>query len=276
MNSSRKLAVGTAQWGLDYGVTNKSGRLEDSVIGALLKSMRANHISHLDTAASYGDSETRIGHLDTTEIDIQTKLSAKGATKAALSLKLQQSLARLKTDSVNSLLIHDWFTLDQNEAESVSQFFEFCTKEGLAQNVGISAYALEDLLSAKEMLSIWNTAQIPINILDQRFIYAGETFPDIAFQARSIFLQGLLLTPSSEHADLIKFHEFCEVAKTNSLDLSLQFIHQQQWLDSVIIAPTSLAEFDQIIRSVNSVGSAINFEQFASSDSNLTDPRTWN
>lgn len=276
MNSSRKLAIGTAQWGLDYGVTNKSGRLDDSVIGALLKSMRANHISHLDTAASYGDSETRIGHLDTTEINIQTKLSAKGSTRSELSLRLQDSLDRLGTESVNSLLIHDWFALDQHEVESVSQFFEFCIKEGLAHHVGISAYDPTDLTRAQQKLAIWDTAQIPINVLDQRFTGVGETFPDIAFQARSIFLQGLLLTSSSEHTDLIKFHEFCEVAKTNSLDLSLQFIHQQQWLDSVIIAPTSVAEFDQIIRAVNSVGSAINFEQFASSDSNLTDPRTWN
>ena len=52
MDYTSKLAIGTAQWGLDYGVTNKSGRLGDAVISTLLDSMRANAIVHLDTAAS--------------------------------------------------------------------------------------------------------------------------------------------------------------------------------------------------------------------------------
>ena len=276
MNPARKLAIGTAQWGLDYGATNESGRLDNSVVLELLHLMRENQISHLDTAASYGDSETRIGNLDTTGIDIQTKLSAKGSTRDSLILRLHESLVRLKADSVDSLLIHDWFALDQDEVESVSQFFVFCMEKGLTQHVGVSAYELSDLERATQELAIWDTAQIPINVMDQRFINASEAFPNIAFQARSIFLQGLLLAPYSQHADLIKFHNFCEANGVSPLALCLQFIGQQDWLDSVIIAPTTVGEFNEIIGGFAAQEEDVDWNEFASADMKLLDPRTWN
>ncbi len=275
MDYTNKLAIGTAQWGLDYGATNTSGRLSEKVIEELLQSMREHKITHLDTAASYGDSEVRIGNLDTTGIHIQTKLSAKGSSRDKLNIKLQESLTRLKRESVDSILIHDWFTLDQNEIESVSQFFQLSMNEGLTHHVGISAYTRTDLDRAKQMLAIWDTAQIPINVLDQRFVNACEVFPEIAFQARSIFLQGLLLSEQSKHPDVLAFHQFAEGATTNPLTICLQFIIQQSWLDSVIIAPTSIGEFDQILHTLRSDALGIDFHAFASTDLKLLDPRTW-
>ena len=276
MDYTSKLAIGTAQWGLDYGVTNKSGRLGDAVISTLLDSMRANAIVHLDTAASYGDAESRIGNLDTTGIHIQTKLSAKNRTYEDLRAQLHESLTELKTESVNSLLIHDWFTLDQNEIDSVSQFFELSMNEGLTHHVGISAYNLSDLDRAKDNLIVWDTAQIPINALDQRFVKACELFPGIAFQARSIFLQGLLLASNPDHVDVIRFHKFSQSLGVDPLTLSLQFIKEQSWLNSVIIAPTSLDEFDQILNAANSHLPDLDFYSCVSFDAELLDPRAWN
>ena len=276
MDYISKLAIGTAQWGLDYGVTNKGGRLGDAVISALLDSMRANAIVHLDTAASYGDAESRIGNLDTTGIHIQTKLSAKNRTYEDLRAQLRESLTELKTESVNSILIHDWFALDQNEIDVVSQFFELSMNEGLTHHVGISAYNLLDLDRARDSLNVWDTAQIPINALDQRFVNACELFPGIAFQARSIFLQGLLLASNPDHVDVIRFHTFSQSLGVDPLTLSLQFIKEQSWLDSVIIAPTSLDEFDQILNAANSHIPDIDFYPCVSLDVKLLDPRSWN
>ena len=276
MDYISKLAIGTAQWGLDYGVTNKGGRLGDAVISALLDSMRANAIVHLDTAASYGDAESRIGNLDTTGIHIQTKLSAKNRTYEDLRAQLRESLTELKTESVNSILIHDWFALDQNEIDVVSRFFELSMNESLTHQVGISAYNLLDLDRARDSLNVWDTAQIPINALDQRFVNACELFPGIAFQARSIFLQGLLLASNPDHVDVIRFHTFSQSLGVDPLTLSLQFIKEQSWLDSVIIAPTSLDEFDQILNTANSHIPDIDFYPCVSLDVKLLDPRSWN
>lgn len=273
--------IGTAQWGLDYGATNESGRLADSVVQEILGLMRANNISYIDTAASYGDSELRIGDLSASGIHIQTKLSAKGNTCDGLNANFHQSLRRLKKESVDSLLIHDWFGLDQIEIEAVCEFFELSINQGLTQHVGISAYDLSDLERASQMLSIWDTAQVPVNVLDQRFIGVRGTFPKIAFQARSIFLQGLLLspgliTPSSSHPDVIKFRDFALERNADPLSLCLQFINEQDWLDSVIIAPTKIQEFIQILQAMQSWEIDVNFQHFNSTDAKLIDPRTWN
>ena len=241
MDYTSKLAIGTAQWGLDYGVTNKSGRLGDAVISTLLDSMRANAIVHLDTAASYGDAQSRIGNLDTTGIHIQTKLSAKNRTCEELRAQLHESLTELKTESVNSLLIHDWFALNQNEIDSVSQFFELSMNEGLTHHVGISAYNLSDLDRARDNL-----------------------------------IQGLLLASNPDHVDVIRFHKFSQSLGVDPLTLSLQFIKEQSWLNSVIIAPTSLDEFDQILIAANSHLPDLDFHSCVSFDAELLDPRTWN
>jgi len=272
---SGKLAIGTAQWGLDYGVTNTSGRLPDSVISDFLHTMRNHEITHLDTAASYGDSEKRIGHLDTTGMQIQTKLSAKDTTMDLLVTALHQSLDRLRTSKVDSLLIHDWFALNQIEMQEVSGFFEVAINNELTNHVGISAYALADLEHAQAKLAVWDTAQIPINALDQRFVGAANSFPQIAFQARSIFLQGLLLSDSSSHPDVVAFHQCAAEIDTDPLTLSLGYIKTQSWLDSVIIAPTTPIEFDQIMASLNTELPSFEFGSLTSTDMQLMDPRTW-
>ncbi|MGB4690117.1 MAG: hypothetical protein WBH16_07915 [Candidatus Nanopelagicales bacterium] len=68
------------------------------------------------------------------------------------------------------------------------------------------------------------SAQIPINALDQKFAGAANSFPQIAFQARSIFLQGLLLSDSSALPDLVAFHQSAAEIDTDPLTLSLGFI----------------------------------------------------
>jgi aryl-alcohol dehydrogenase-like predicted oxidoreductase len=272
---SGKLSIGTAQWGLDYGVTNTSGRLPDSAISDLLHTMRNHAITHLDTAASYGDSEKRIGHLDTTGMQIQTKLAAQNTTMDLLVTALHQSLDRLRTSKVDSLLIHDWFALNSIEMQEVSDFFELAIDNGLTNHVGISAYSLPDLEHAQAKLAVWDIAQIPINALDQRFAGAASSFPHIAFQARSIFLQGLLLSGSSTHPDVVAFHQRAAETDTDPLTLSLGYIKSQPWLDTVIIAPTNETEFDQILSSLRCDISEVEFEHFKSTDLQLLDPRTW-
>ena len=115
-----------------------------------------------------------------------------------------------------------------------------------------------------------------MNALDQRFLSASELFPAIAFQARSIFLQGLLLASNPDHVDVIRFHEFSQSLGVDPLTLSLQFIKEQSWLHSVIIAPTSLNEFDQILNAMDSHTPDIDFDACVSLDVKLLDPRTWN
>jgi len=56
-----KLALGTAQFGLNYGINNKSGVIDEDSLSKLLNYAFDKGIDTLDTAYNYGNSEERIG-----------------------------------------------------------------------------------------------------------------------------------------------------------------------------------------------------------------------
>ena len=58
-----KIALGTVQWGLDYGISNSSGIPSDEEINSILTKAYQNDICVFDTAANYGNSELSLGQL---------------------------------------------------------------------------------------------------------------------------------------------------------------------------------------------------------------------
>ena len=61
-----KLAIGTVQFGLDYGISNTAGRTSVEEAGRILDRARMAGIDTLDTAAAYGDSEQVLGRIGLT------------------------------------------------------------------------------------------------------------------------------------------------------------------------------------------------------------------
>ena len=57
------LRLGTAQWGLDYGITNSSGRISDSDLVGIVRLATDYGIRLVDTAPAYGDAERRLGEV---------------------------------------------------------------------------------------------------------------------------------------------------------------------------------------------------------------------
>ena len=56
-----ELGLGTAQFGLDYGISNTTGKVPADTVGRILYIAHENGIRVLDTAPSYGDSECALG-----------------------------------------------------------------------------------------------------------------------------------------------------------------------------------------------------------------------
>ena len=55
------LVLGGVQFGLPYGIANRTGAPDDGEMQAILALAESSGVTHLDTAAGYGDSEARIG-----------------------------------------------------------------------------------------------------------------------------------------------------------------------------------------------------------------------
>ena len=71
-----KLALGTAQFGLNYGITNKIGQVSCEDAKEIIKYAKNKNIDLIDTAISYGESEKVIGDVGIQGFKLITKLSA--------------------------------------------------------------------------------------------------------------------------------------------------------------------------------------------------------
>ena len=95
-----KIALGTAQFGSNYGIANKSGKINYKEAKKILKLAKKNKINTIDTAINYLDSEKILGKIGVRKFNIVTKLPAipkknKNIEKWIRS-KIHKSLKRLK------------------------------------------------------------------------------------------------------------------------------------------------------------------------------------
>ena len=58
----QKIILGTAQFGMNYGISNKTGKIKTKNITKILDLLKKNKINLLDTANSYQKSEKEIGN----------------------------------------------------------------------------------------------------------------------------------------------------------------------------------------------------------------------
>ena len=56
-----RLALGTVQFGQNYGIANSTGQMSRSEVEKILELARLKGINTLDTAIAYGESENVLG-----------------------------------------------------------------------------------------------------------------------------------------------------------------------------------------------------------------------
>ena len=199
---SSKLALGTVQFGLPYGVANQQGQVSRAKAALIVEQARRADIRTLDTAIAYGTSEQVVGSLDLDGLDIVTKLPAlpDDCTDVAgwVSAQLDESLARLGVTAVNGLLLHRPGQLLEARGAALFQAMESQREQGRVGRIGISIYAPAELDALCERYH-FDLVQAPFNIMDDRLAESGwlvrlhERGTDL--HVRSVFMQGLLLMP---------------------------------------------------------------------------------
>ena len=269
MNNSTaigKLGLGTAQFGLAYGVTNERGRVPESEVGPIVAAALAAGIDLVDTAAAYGDSESVLGRVlgPQNRVRIVSKLppipsdrigeTEIGDCRAAVG----RSLTRLRRASLDALLLHRPDDLRKPGGERLAQLLTDFKQAGTVARVGISAYDRAQIDRTLDRLSL-DVVQVPVNLLDQRLLHDGTLdrlkHRNVEIHARSAFLQGVLLAdpatlPAYFALHLDRLHAVGTAAQRagmSRLALCLRFVLAQPSVDRVIVGVTSLAELDQIV-----------------------------
>jgi aryl-alcohol dehydrogenase-like predicted oxidoreductase len=190
---AQRLALGTAQFGLAYGLNNQAGQPSTTAVAEVLAAAQAAGLTLLDTAAAYGNSEARLGELvgQNPAFELITKLPAGPAAQVAQ--QLAESLSRLRRRNLYGVMFHAFKPLQ--EEPTAWQALQAARAAGQVARIGASLYHPHeaDWLLAEG----WDIdlVQVPYNVLDQRFAAA---LPQLAARGvevhvRSAFLQGLLL-----------------------------------------------------------------------------------
>ena len=177
------------QFGLDYGISNTSGKTSSEEVKLILSLAKRYGIQTIDTARAYGESETVLGSCDLSTFKIVSKFSA--LTVSELESQLNKSLERLNIPYIYGYISHSVSDLIANK--NVWNHLEKLKRKGLIGKIGFSMdKACEiELLNKVEFRP--DLVQIPYNVLDKRFEkYAirlkGE---GCEIHSRSPFLQGL-------------------------------------------------------------------------------------
>ncbi len=223
-----KLCLGTVQFGLEYGINNKTGKPGQEQVFAMLDHARAENIEYIDTAAAYGNAEEVIGAwFDSRGCQDEFKVISKlrpnlieeGSRDVADMVieQVQGSLQRLRLKRLNGYLLH---TPANFYNPMVIKGLQEAKNLGLTENIGVSIYEVETAMDVVQS-GLVDYIQIPFNVLDQRL--ARGDFYRIARDngmlvfARSPFLQGLLFMEPAEVPDRVAeargyVEEFGEIA----------------------------------------------------------------
>ena len=173
-----KLALGTVQWGLAYGVGNFSGCPSMEELGQMLSHARGEGVSLIDTARTYGDAESRIGKLKTEGVRIVTKMpplpniEGQGLDEF-LHDTFSESLRNLNATRVHGYLVHRSTDIVCSHGRVVRTFLENLRSTGKAAKVGVSIYERKEI---QEVLQYFqpDIVQLPLNVLDQRLLHDGS------------------------------------------------------------------------------------------------------
>lgn len=204
-----RIGLGTVQFGLDYGVTNRTGRPSSAEVAVIGATARAAGMDTLDTAHLYGDSEAVIGRTATlagfrvvTKTPKFADAASAGSAADILRAGLATSLERLGRSSVDVLLLHDATDLLGPHGATLWDAMEQAKAAGMIGKIGVSVYnggQIDAVLAAYPV----ELVQLPINPLDRRLDRGGQldrlAAAGVEIHARSLFLQGLLL----QHPDRI-------------------------------------------------------------------------
>ncbi|WP_429119838.1 aldo/keto reductase [Aeromonas allosaccharophila] len=195
-----RLALGTVQFGLDYGVSNRDGQVSDGELDAIIALARHAGIDTLDTAQAYGNAEQRLGKRDITGFALIDKL-APGLPLTDVHDAVNHSMQLLGRKRLDGLLLHR----SQDASPALFELLAELQQQGTVGKLGVSVYSPEELgawIAAGYPLEL---VQLPANLLDQRFLRTGwlDKLVEMGCEihVRSLFLQGLLLMQPAQRPD---------------------------------------------------------------------------
>jgi len=288
-----KIALGTVQFGLEYGLPPNNYQVNTEEVHKILDLSLNNNLKYIDTAFTYGNAEQKIGEFKKNkEFFIMTKSPVfsnkiiKKNDKNIVIKAFEQSLHRLKLNNCYALLIHhcdDLFKVNGNYLYDALKHLKEINK---IKKIGVSLYN-KDQIDKVMRLYDFDIIQLPLNLYNQSLLINGTLkkikSKGIEIHARSIFLQGLLLTSEknwpSFFNDLKQHHQntknYFFDKNISIIEACLNFVYNIEEVDTLIIGVNSLEHLKEILAVKRTKLSNLDFEQFSVSKPQFINPQLW-
>lgn len=286
-----RIALGTVQFGLPYGIANQTGQVTREEAGLMLDYAASCGITILDTAIAYGESEACLGAVGVKNFKVISKLPSLPDNILAEDVRgwvqnqVSASLSRLDVPALYGLLLHNSSQLTGRFAAPLAAALLELKSQGLVDKLGVSIYAPQELEVIDKVLP-YDLIQAPFNLLDRRLLHSGWLRHlkerGVEVHTRSTYLQGLLLMPSgaipnafSQWAGLLhRWHQWLAQHDLSALQACLAFTLSHSEIDQVVVGADSLKHLEQILTAAPSeIGSEL--PDLTCDDLNLIDPSRW-
>ena len=284
-----RLALGTVQFGISYGIANQDGKVSIASATEILKHAHIAGINTLDTAIAYGDSEKCLGQIGVKDWQVVSKLSElPHDTNNVLSWvreSVHGSLQRLQVPNLYGLLLHRPQQLLSSQGQELYTALNLLKQEGLVKKIGISIYAPIELEELFDRFS-FDLVQAPFNILDRSLEKSGWLArlksKVVEVHARSIFLQGLLLMNSVNRPIYFKqwdalwteWQLWLHTSDLSPLEACLSFVLSNPAIDRVVVGVDSLLQLQEIL-AATTVASVNPPDKLCCNDPDLINPARW-
>ncbi len=285
-----KIALGTVQFGLNYGVANLAGRVCLEDVKNILRQAKTQRIDTLDTAIAYGGSESTLGQSDVGGWKIVTKLPGlpDGCIDVAgwVEAQIEGSLRRLGIDQLNGVLLHRPEQLLGPDGSTLFNALQRLKAQGITRKIGISIYGFEELDRLTGEMD-FDLVQAPLNILDRRLVESGWAKRlkerGVELHVRSAFLQGLLLMAPDQRPTKftrweslwVEWERWLGKTGLTPLQACLAYPLGVTEVDKVIVGVDSFEQLKEILESAHST--LPNLPNWLSPiDPALINPSQWN
>lgn len=290
MLKSMKLAIGSAQFGLPYGISNVTGQVSLGETEKILNLARKRNLDMIDTAIAYGDSESVLGLIGVNDFKVITKLPILPGDitdfTGWVEKQVEGSLIRLKKSSIHGLLVHDPDFLQSADGEKLGLALDKMKMSGAIDKIGVSIYQPSTLDKIMNNAPI-DIVQTPFNVVDTSIISSNWldklNRSGVEVHARSIFMQGLLLMDRNSIPEKFnrwsflwdQWHEKLNTYELDALTQCISFVSSFPKIDRIIVGIETASQLQLILNAKELCATPIDWSQMTSNDDMLINPSNW-
>ena len=197
-----------------------------------------------------------------------------------------KTLKNLKIECLDVLLLHKPIQLLTQFGDEIYQALLELKAGGYIKKHGISSYGIDEINQCNNSYNL-DVYQSPLNILDKDLIESGTALnlkkEGKIIQARSIFLQGLLILSHLQKSKKFQrwspfwkeLQNWMDEENISPIQACISYVYSLKEVDSVIIGVLSCTQLQEILDNI--IKTDFKIPQFSIDDKDfLLNPSNWN